>query len=163
MSRPDVSVVMPFSGDAAAARAALQTLSALATQSGDELILADNSSTADAQPPRVAVVRAKGERSPARARNVGAEQAHNDWILFLDADCVAPADLLDRYFGRPVADEVGVLAGEVVAAPGGDTLVARYGAARAFLGQRAHLQHPFLPRAVAATSPLAIPKPQQHD
>jgi hypothetical protein len=42
------------------------------------------------------------------------------------------------------------VAGEVVAAPEGETLAARYGAARSFLNQQAHLQHPFRPRAAAA-------------
>ena len=32
----------------------------------------------------------------------------------------------------------------------GETFVQRYGAARGFLSQRAHLEHPFRPRAVAA-------------
>ena len=43
MSRPGVSVVMPFAGDETAALAALGTLLELATRPGDELILADNS------------------------------------------------------------------------------------------------------------------------
>src|SRR5207237_7392299 len=66
VSRPSVSVVMPFAGDAHAAREALATLSSLHTQLGDELILAANSergvgSTVDpAAPIRVA------ERSWAR-------------------------------------------------------------------------------------------------
>ncbi len=72
------------------------------------------------------------------------------WILFLDADCRGSADLLDAYFAEPVDPGVGALAGEVVAAASGDSLVARYGAARSFLSQQAHMEHPFRPRAVAA-------------
>ena len=49
-----------------------------------------------------------------------------------------------------MAPAVGALAGEVVPAPGGRTLAARYGAARSFLRQEAHLAHPYRPRAVAA-------------
>jgi hypothetical protein len=98
----------------------------------------------------VAVIRATGERSPAHARNAGASRAHNDWILFLDADCLAPRELLDAYFAAPVADDVGALAGEVVPLPGDDTLAARYGTVRSFLSQEAHMNHPFRPRAVAA-------------
>ncbi len=53
-----------------------------------------------------------------------------------------------------MADDVGAVAGEVVPmAPGPDGLTGlavRYGAARSFLGQDAHLAHPYLPRAVAA-------------
>jgi GT2 family glycosyltransferase len=152
VSRPAVSVVMPFAGEIAGAYAALAALRAIETRTGDQLILADNSdpplAAASAAP--VEVVRAQGERSPARARNAGAERAGNDWILFLDADCHAPADLLDLYFEPPVTDDVGALAGEVAPAPGAETLAARYARSRSFLGQRAHLAHPYLPRAVAA-------------
>jgi len=153
MSRPVVSVVMPFAGDGSAAAAAIETLLALDLRPGDELILADNSVLPVASTVTtgaVKVVRAIAERSPAHARNTGAAIAHNDWILFLDSDCLVHHGLLDAYFALPVSDDVGVLAGEVLAAPAGDTLAARYGAARGFLSQEAHLRHPYRPRAVAA-------------
>jgi GT2 family glycosyltransferase len=150
VSRPPVSVVVPVAGDAPAARAAMQMLLALHVSPGDELILSDNSGTAPRDTGAVRVVRATGERSPARARNAGAARTHADWILFLDADTHAPADLLDAYFATDVAPTVGILAGEIRAAPGARTLAARYGAARNFLGQEAHLTHPFRPRAAAA-------------
>jgi hypothetical protein len=140
---------MPFAGSRADAAAALEMLRGLTVNGDDELLLADNSGSApDAG--GVVVVRARGEQSPSRARNAGAERARREWILFLDADCVAPADLLDRYFAAPVADDVGALAGAVRAAPGGDGLAERYGAAKSFLDQDAHLAHGYLPRAVAA-------------
>ncbi|MGN6870494.1 MAG: glycosyltransferase family 2 protein [Solirubrobacteraceae bacterium] len=149
MSRPEVTVVMPFAGDAQAAEVAIEALLGLDLRPGDELILSDNSGTASARG-GVAVVRASGERSPANARNVGAAQAHGEWILFLDADCLAPRGLPDAFFAAPVADDVGALAGEVVALPSSDTLAARYGSARSFLSQQTHLNHPYRPRAVAA-------------
>ena len=140
---------MPFAGDGRAAEAAIDALRALELKAGDELILADNSGVAR---PRggAAVVRVAGERSPAHARNIGAARAHCDWILFLDADCRAPAGLLDAYFSAPVADDMGALAGEVVPMPVADTLASRYGSARSFLCQQSHLNHPYRPRAVAA-------------
>ncbi len=176
MSRPGVSVVMPFAGDSGAAFAAVRALLALDAGPQDELILADNCGCVAAVP-GVTVVRADCERSPAHARNRGAERARCDWILFLDADCRAPAGLLDAYFAEPVAPDVGALAGEVLAGevlagpvagggpavgigaggadpraggPSRGTLVQRYGAARSFLSQEAHLAHPYRPRAVAA-------------
>jgi GT2 family glycosyltransferase len=149
VSRPEVSVVMPFAGDADAARTAIDALIVLDLRPGDELILADNSGVAAARG-GVAVIRATGEQSPAHARNVGAARAHGEWILFLDSDCRAPRWLIDAYFRAPVADDVGALAGEVVPLLEGDTLVARYGSARGFLSQQAHLNHPYRPRAVAA-------------
>ena len=152
MSRPAVSVVMPFAGDARDAQAAIEALLALELRPGDELILSDNSELDMPARPRggVAVIRVGGERSPAHARNAGAAAAHGDWILFLDADCRAPAGLLDAYFAASVAGDVGALAGEVVAMAGGETLASRYGSARSFLSQQAHMNHPYRPRAVAA-------------
>ncbi len=147
--RPAVSVVMPFAGDAAGARSAASVLTDLETQAGDELILVDNSGTVS-ELSGVTVVRATAERSPAYARNVGAEQATNDWVLFLDSDCRAPDHLIDDYFSAPVGDRIGALAGEVVPAMAGKALASRYGAARGFLSQQPHLAHPYRPRAVAA-------------
>ncbi len=153
MTRPAVSVVMPFAGSRAEAEAALGALRSLSVGAEDELILADNSGVA---PPDgcVTVVPATGEQSPSHARNAGAARAGRAWILFLDADCVAPADLIERFFAEAVADDVGALAGAVVPATGRGSgppgLAARYGAARSFLDQDAHLAHSFMPRAVAA-------------
>jgi len=156
VSRPGVSVVMPFAGTRAEAASALEALRGLEVAGGDELILVDNSGTAPARGDGVAVIRAAGEQSPSHARNAGAEQARGDWILFLDADCTAPADLLDRFFADPIADDVGAVAGAVVpidpAPPGAGTtgLAGRYAQAKSFLDQDAHLSHSYMPRAVAA-------------
>ncbi len=150
MSRPSVSVVMPFAGDRDHATAALAALRALDTQPGDQLILSDNSGSAP-EAEDVTVLRAAGEHSPAHARNAGAAQASADWLLFLDSDCRAPSGLLEQYFAEPVGDDVGALAGEVVPAiDADDTLAARYGAHKSFLSQEAHLAHPYRPRAAAA-------------
>ena len=149
MSRPAVSVVMPFAGSRTEADAALCALCALHTRPDDELIFADNSGTAPLAD-SVTVVAVTGEQSPSRARNAGAERAEREWILFLDADCRAPADLLDRFFSGVVAADLGALAGAVVPAPGATGMAARYGAAKSFLDQDVHLAHGYLPRAVAA-------------
>jgi GT2 family glycosyltransferase len=156
VNRPEVSIVMPFAGDAAAARDAVAALESLRTAPGDQLILVDNAGTATgalgdgAVAARVEVIGATAERSPAYARNAGAARAGRDWILFVDADCEPRPDLLDAYFAQPLADDVGALVGEVLSAPGAETLVGRYGAARGFLSQQAHLDHPYRPRAAAA-------------
>jgi GT2 family glycosyltransferase len=152
VSRPAISVVMPFAGPRAAAAAALDLLAALHTRVGDELLFVDNARAPVPDAPEVVtVIRAVAEHSPAYARNAGAERAGNEWILFLDADTRAPADLLDAYFaaGAP-SDDVGALAGEVVASGAATSIAERYGAARGFLSQAAHLAHPYRPRAVAA-------------
>ena len=150
MSRPSVTVVMPFAGDALDARTALATLRGLDTRPGDELILVDNSGTVpNVADGRVTVLPASAERSPAYARNAGAERALGDWILFIDADCRVPGGLLDAYFEQPIGAKVGALAGRVSSSAEGTTLAERYGAARSFLSQEAHLAHPYRPRAVA--------------
>ncbi len=151
MTRPPVSVVMPFAGSPAAARAALAVLQGLSAGPDDELILVDNRGTVPpADSVTVQVVTATAEHSPAYARNTGAERASRDWILFLDSDCQAPPDLLDRYFDTEIASGVGALAGAVGPAAGPEGLAAGYGAAKSFLNQDSHLSHPFMPRAVAA-------------
>jgi GT2 family glycosyltransferase len=150
--RPSASVVMPFAGEASEAAEAVATLLSLERRPDDELILADNAGTARARD-GVTVVVATEERSPAHARNAGAAVAGCEWILFLDADCHPRPGLLDEYFSQPVGESVGALAGEVLgvaAASERSTLAARYGAAKSFLSQRAHLAHPYRPRAVAA-------------
>lgn len=149
-TRPPVSVVVPFAGNAAQALVAVALLRSLQSRAGDELIIADNCGAVAPQTPGVTIVRAAGERSPAHARNAGAAAAGCDWILFLDADVRAPVGLLDAYFAEPIADEVGILAGEIEGAADAGTLAARYGASRNFLSQRAHMNHPFRPRAAAA-------------
>jgi GT2 family glycosyltransferase len=141
---------MPFAGTTEAARQALGALAAFHVKRGDELILADNEGVATSAAPGVEVVRAAGERSPAHARNAGAARASGAWILFLDADCRAPADLLDRYFAQPVTDDVGALVGEIEPEGAPVTVAERYASARNFLSQRSHLAHPYLPRAAAA-------------
>jgi mycofactocin glycosyltransferase len=147
VTRPAVTVVIPFGGgDADAALRLLQTVA----DTADQAILSDNAGTVAAVPGSVELVRAGGERSPAHARNAGAARATHDWILFLDADTIAPAGLLQAYFAAPVADGVGVLVGEIEGAPGARTLAGRYGASKNFLSQRTHMAHPFRPRAAAA-------------
>jgi GT2 family glycosyltransferase len=152
LSRPEVSVVMPFAGSGAAAQEALGALRSLDIEAGDELILVDNSGTVPdaAGAPPVTVIPAPGERSPAHARNVGAAHATRPWILFLDADTRPRPGLLSAFWAQAIGDDVGAVAGEIVPAPEGETLAARYGGARSFLGQEAHREHPFRPRAAAA-------------
>ncbi len=127
----------------------MATLLGLEISAGDELILVDNAGTIAGTDP-VRVVRATAERSPAHARNTGAKAARGEWILFLDADCTPLPGLLEAYFAAPVDPDVGAMAGEVVPAPDPTTLAARYATERSFLGQQAHVSHPYLPRAAAA-------------
>ncbi len=157
MSRPPVSVVVPFAGTREQAMAVLAMLNGLNTRAGDELIIADNSGTV---PPitlelrsdraTLRAVRATGEASASHSRNTGAAAVKNDWLLFLDADVTAPADLLESFFAQPIGDRVGAVTGDIAGIPDTRTLAARYGTARNFLGQRSHVNNPLRPRASSA-------------
>lgn len=150
-ARPPISVVLPFHGSAAAAEAALEAMRALALEPGDEIVVVDNSPRPTV-PDRseIIVVRADREHSAYHARNVGAERATNDWLLFVDADCRPRPDLLDRYFDIPPAKRCGAVLGEIVGAPGQPGLVSRYARSRGHLGQAHHWRHPFRPFGVTA-------------
>ncbi len=160
MSRPPVSVVVPFAGTHDQALAVIGMLLALDRRTGDELIVADNSGTVAPLPARAGILgtipaqlivaRAENEASASHARNVGAVAAGNDWILFLDSDVVAPADLLDSFFAEPIGERVGAVTGDIAGIADTRTLAARYGTARNFLGQRSHVNNPVRPRASSA-------------
>jgi GT2 family glycosyltransferase len=157
VSRPAVSVVVPFAGTRQDALALFSMLHELTTGPDDELIVADNSGTT---PPITLALRsdraglrtvpANGEASAAHSRNVGAATVKNEWILFLDSDVVAPAGLLDRFFSEPIEERVGAVTGDIAGIPDTRTLAARYGTARNFLGQRSHVNNPVRPRASSA-------------
>jgi hypothetical protein len=129
-------VVVPFAGDRGDAQRLGAALAALRRGDEDEVIVGDNAAGAVAASVLdggVRVVRAAGERSSYHARNAAAARAEREWILFMDADCVPDAGLLDAYFAQAVGDRVGALAGPILHAPDQDSLAARYARARNFV------------------------------
>jgi colanic acid/amylovoran biosynthesis glycosyltransferase len=159
-TRPAVSVIMPFRGDAEAAHAALHALSSLRTRPGDELIIVDNGSDggldearAQRADERIAVAQAYEVVSSYYARNVGAQRAASPWLLFLDSDCQPPSALLDEYFQEAVADDWGGIAGEVLPMDD-DSSLAGWAASRGVLSQSASLERP--PRPAAVTANLMV-------
>lgn len=133
MASPQISVVVPFLGSEREARAALRALRALSTGPDDEVILVDNTPEhvlggIDAGPVRVL---AAPERQTAFfARNAGARRASGEWLLFLDADCRPPENLLERFFDPPPADTVAIVAGELVGDEDQDAIAARWARSR---------------------------------
>lgn len=155
MTRPPVSVVVPFKGSDAEAEELLATLVALDRRPGDELVAVDNSADGvlarRAAGTAVVVVAATMEASSYYARNAGAAAASNGWLLFLDAGCTPlRADLIDAYFEQPIAERTGILAGAIHAAPGQPGIVAAFAASRRHLDQEAGMAHPYRPFGVTA-------------
>jgi hypothetical protein len=139
-ARPAVSVVVPFAGSATDAARVQSQLLGLALARGDELILADNSPepTVDSVG-GMRIVRADRVGSSYYARNRGAEAATNEWLLFVDSDCLLPATLPDDYFATAPADRAGLVAGEIEGEPTQTSLIARYHRSRGHLGAAAPL------------------------
>jgi GT2 family glycosyltransferase len=136
--RPAVSVVVPLHGDETYAKRTRTAFAPLELAPDDELIVADN--TADGVAAALltdlaSVVHAPDECSSYYARNSGAAVAGGEWLLFVDADCVPVADLVERYFAKPIGDDVGVVAGAIVGVEDQDSLLARYARNRNFLDQ----------------------------
>jgi colanic acid/amylovoran biosynthesis glycosyltransferase len=156
-NRPSVSVVMPFLGSAEEARSALAALATLDLGPTDEVIVADNSPVAvvaavagRAGHPGLRVVRADAERSPYYARNVGAEHASGEWLLFTDADCRPAPSLVDDFFREPVAADTGALAGRIVPAAEQEAPMARWARSRGVLSQEHAIDLPGGPAAATA-------------
>ena len=129
MRRESVSVVLPFLGDAEEARSVVARLRSLKLGPDDELIVADNTPAGVVEADAAAnprVVRAAERRSGSHARNAGAAVASGDWLLFLDADCIPPAGLIDAYFDPPPAERCGVVAGEIAGDPEQAEIVPRW-------------------------------------
>jgi GT2 family glycosyltransferase len=136
-----VSVVVPFAGTAEDAARVRNQLHGLAVRPGDELIVADNSPApvveADAE---IAVVRADRVASSYYARNAGAAAATNDWLLFVDSDCLLAATLLDDFLAEAPAARTGLVAGEIEGEPTQSSLIARYHRSRGHLAAGAPLE-----------------------
>ena len=106
---------MPFRGPAAQLDQLAQRLGTLALREDDSVTIADNRPGAkDAQRGPVRILGAGERQTSYHARNRGADANEAPWLVFIDADVLAPSDLLDRYFAQPPADDTGVLAGAVV-------------------------------------------------
>src|SRR3954447_13912166 len=151
MPRPAVSIILPFHGTRAEAEEALDALTVIARAPGDEVVVVDNSG-AGAVPARdgVTVVAADAQHSSYYARNAGATAARGEWLLFVDADCRPPRNLIDRFFDAPPDARCGAVVGEVAGVAGQTSLIARYARSRGHLAQRVHWESPYRPWGVTA-------------
>jgi GT2 family glycosyltransferase len=146
MSRPPISVVVPFLGAREEGEQVESALASLRRRAGDEVVLVDNGET----PVLSHATHAPEQASSYFARNAGAASAAGEWLLFVDADCRPRATLLDDYFAERIDDRCGVVSGRVIAAGGQSSLAARYARSREHLSQAAAFRHPHRPFGVTA-------------
>ena len=140
-SRPTASVIVPFAGPPAEMPALAGRLRALSLAPGDELLIAYNGSAprGPTEVDGVPVVPAPAVPAPGYARNRAAEVATGAWLVFIDADTVPEAGLVDAYLYPPPRPSTAILAGAIVDAPVGSGLAARHSAARGHMSQRVTL------------------------
>lgn len=103
---PDVTIVMPAYN---AAQHIVRTVpAALAAAKGARVLVVDPGSTDRtgelARTLGAEVIRLPERAGPAHARNVGVEQVHTEVVLFIDSDCVAHPDVVDRVRAAFAAD-----------------------------------------------------------
>jgi GT2 family glycosyltransferase len=153
MSRPSVSLIVPFFGDPPAAARLGDRLANLRLGDRDELIVVDNSpgpafGDGEAVPGRV--LRHVAEHTSYYARNAGVEASAGEWLLFIDADCTPDPDLIAAYFATPPGAGCGIVAGAIEGDPGQNAFLARWARWRLILDQGHGLRHPFRPFASTA-------------
>ena len=141
-------MIVPFAGSEEALDACLAAMGGLDLREHDELLVSDNRAQ-----PRPGLVDASGPASSYFARDVAARRARGEWLVFLDADCVPDAGLLDAYFDPPPGERTGVLVGGIEDWVQDDTRVARHIARRRKLDQGNTLGHP---RPYGQTANLAV-------
>ena len=154
--RPSVSVVIPFVGSAADLDRLVRDLGTLELAPADELIIVDNRPPgspplpAAGLPPVGRLARADRLPGPAYARNCGADDAHGEWLVFLDADTRPKAGLLDAYFDPEPEAETAVLAGGIVDVALRSTVVSRHDVTRQRMSEGMTLRRTGSPYAQTA-------------
>jgi mycofactocin glycosyltransferase len=141
--RPPVDVVVPFRGSPAELAELRLGLGRLELREGDTVLVVDNTPGHTPGEGPVPVICNASIATPGFARNRGAERGSGQWLVFVDADVVAPPDLLDRYFDPPPADRTALLAGGIrdEEAPPDAKAVARYSYIRGAMSQENTLSY----------------------
>src|SRR3954470_6749370 len=140
MEREAADVVVPVAGSADDVRAVLARMRGLRLGPGDTLTVVDNRGTGVTEP---GVLVATRVRTSYHARNAGALRGDAPWLVFLDADVEAPADLLDRLLRPAPGSRVGVIAGAGIDEPARDNAppAVRYAWLKHAMSQETTLAH----------------------
>lgn len=116
MNAKRASIIVPLYNDAASISACLDALFAQTCASACEIIVVDDGSTDDG-PSRatafpVRLIRQQNA-GPAAARNVGARVAEGEILVFLDADCIAPTEWVERMLIHFANEQIGAVTGAI--------------------------------------------------
>lgn len=103
-NQPAVSIVIPSYNSSRHIRKCLSSLRGQDCDIDFEVILVDSSNdgTGDIvkkEFPEVIMIQRSERTFVGSARNIGVEKARGETILFLDTDCIAPYDWVDRMYG----------------------------------------------------------------
>jgi GT2 family glycosyltransferase len=138
-ARPTVDVVVPFLGTPDELAALKRRLGPLRLRDGDSLRIVDNGPGPPAaqEEREIEILHAPERQAPGFARNRGAERGHAEWLVFMDADAVPCADLLERYFDPPPEPKTGLIAGGLTdeEVPPDAPVAARYAYLRGAMSQ----------------------------
>jgi GT2 family glycosyltransferase len=114
--QPNANLVVPFAGTEEDLEGLLTHLDRLHLGDGDSVTVVDNRPTGKVprwDEPQRSVIAARNRQSSYYARNCGAANGDAEWLVFIDADVMAPPDLTTTYLDPPADDWVGVLVGAV--------------------------------------------------
>ena len=141
MARPPVDVVVPFRGSPAELDVVCERLAQLRLGAADSVVVVDNTprpaAPAVSSESSIAILRAADVATPGYARNRGAERGSAQWLVFIDADTIPAADLLDRYFDPAPEEGTALLGGGILdeAVPARAGAIARYSYIRGAMSQ----------------------------
>ncbi|MBI5397565.1 MAG: glycosyltransferase family 2 protein [Verrucomicrobia bacterium] len=127
---PTISVIIPVKGGGDVFRQCLASLAQMEPRPAEVFVVADGPSDGSAELAEEAgakVLRLPACGGPAHARNVGAQEARGEILLFLDADVTAPPGLVGRvaeiFAKQP---ELAAVIGSYDDAPGAPNFLSQY-------------------------------------
>lgn len=130
-ARPDLSVIVPVKDDPVNLQACLHSLERSEAVRYEVIVVDDGSRSAKsadvAKQAGARVLRVATTRGPANARNVGAQVAEGEILVFLDADVEAHPDALQRVLDVFAQEpDVEAVFGSYDDAPSGQNLLSQY-------------------------------------